>query len=85
MRVDAFEQAVLNLEEIVIRIRAPVGAKVGSYDYERRAAGTTSVTDWLETRILPYIGDYEVCIVDGSWRQPHGRTKLETLRNSYSQ
>ena len=83
MRIDEFEEAVLALEEIVIRIRAPVGAEVDEYDYMRQASGTSSVTDWLHKRIYPRLGDYEVCIIDGTWRNPHGRTKLDTLRSSY--
>ena len=83
MRVIEFEQAVLDIEEVVIRIRAPQAERVDEYDYERRAAGSTTVTNWLETRIVPRLKGHQVSIVDGNGQTPHGRTKLETLRSTY--
>lgn len=83
MRVSEFEQAVFDTEDIVIRIRAPLGEEVDNYEYERQASGGTSVTNWLYTRIYPRMRGYEVSIVDGNGQTPHGRTKLETLRASY--
>lgn len=83
MRVDEFEQAVLEIEEIVIRIRARPDAEVGNYDYRRRASAETSVTEWLNTRIIPNLNGRHVSIVSGHFNQPHGRTKLRTLRDSY--
>ncbi len=78
-----FEAKVLEREEIVIRIRAPVGEKVSDYAYERKAAGSQSITDWLEVRIKPRLGDHEVAVVAGDYTTPHGRTKLDRLRSSY--
>jgi hypothetical protein len=81
--VKEFETKVLELEEIIIRVRAPSGTKVEDYDYERKAAGNQSTSDWLDCRIKPLIGDHEVDVLDGNCATPHGRTKLETLRASY--
>jgi hypothetical protein len=78
-----FEAKVLDKEEIVIRVRAPSGSMVSDYDYSRKASGSQSTTDWLEGRIKPYIKDFEVTIIDGDYSTPHGRTKLDTLRNGY--
>ena len=83
MTVFEFEQRVLDLEEIVIRIRAPGHTEVDDYEYQRQAAGATSVTAWLHTRIPPSIREIGVSIVDGNLREPHGRTLLSTLRVSY--
>lgn len=81
--VKEFEAKVLEKEEVVIRVRAPSSAKVDDYEYERKAAGNQSTTDWLEGRIKPLLGDYEVDVLAGDYATPHGRTKLETLRSSY--
>lgn len=81
--VSEFEAKVLEQEEIVIRVRAPAGTKVSDYTYTRKAAGNTSVTDWLEGRIKPYLKGIEVVVIGGDYAAPHGRTKLETLRSSY--
>ena len=83
MRVAEFEAAVLEIEEIVIRIRAPKREDIGDYGYERQAAADTSVSEWLRTRVHPRIEGYEVCVIDGYWNEPHGRTRLRNLRDSY--
>lgn len=81
--VGEFESKVLEQEEIVIKIRAPIGSMVKDFTYERKAAGNQSITDWLDGRIRPLINNNEVVIIDGEYTNPHGRTKLERLRNSY--
>lgn len=81
--VTEFEAKVFEQEEILIKIRASAGAKVSDYSYTRRAAGSQSTTDWLEGRIKPLLGDYEVVVIDGAYATPHGRTKLDRLRDSY--
>ena len=83
MRVDEFERAVLKIEKIVIRIRAPVAEEIGDYDYQRRANDDTSVTRWLSTRITPKLNGLEVSIIGGDFKTPFGGTKLPTLRDSY--
>ncbi|WP_323142361.1 hypothetical protein [Massilia phyllosphaerae] len=81
--VREFEQKVLEREEVVLIVRAAASETVYDYDYARKAAGTTSVSDWLEQRIKPCLEGKEFMIVSGDHSHPHGRTKLETLRNSY--
>ena len=83
MRIPEFEAAVLEVEEIVVRVRAPVGTELDDYEYERQAAAETSVTEWLHTRVIPKLHGNQVCVIDGNSAQPHGRTKLRTLRASY--
>ena len=83
MTVIQFENVVLRLEEIVIRIRASSNDQVEGYDYRRQASGTTSVTEWLNTRIRPRLGGLEVSVMDGNSQETHGKTRLSTLRASY--
>jgi hypothetical protein len=78
-----FEAKVLEREEVVIRIRAPSSEMVEDYDYSRKATGSTSITDFLDTRIRPLLDGKEVSIIDGSFASPHGRTKLDRVRSSY--
>lgn len=78
------EQAVYDTDEIRIVIRAPQGQKFPEgYKYQRKAASTTNVKDWLESRILPLLGNCQAVVIDGNGQIPHGRTKLETVRQSY--
>jgi hypothetical protein len=77
------EQAVFNLEEIRIVIRASAGTPMDDFKYVRAAAGTSSISEWLQQRILPLTNDNEVVVIDGNGTIPHGRTKMSTLRGSY--
>jgi hypothetical protein len=84
MRPVEFEQAVFDLEEVRIVVRADPNADLGDFEYDRKAASNASITDWLEQRIYPLTGEYYVVVVDGSGARPHGRTKMEKLRSSYA-
>lgn len=81
--VEEFEKKFEEKEGISMIIRAPSTTKLPDYSFQRAAPKNMSVSDFKELRIKKHVGDYEVVIVDGSHRQPHGRTKLETLRKSY--
>lgn len=77
------EFAVYSLEEVRIAIQAPSNVQIGDYVFQRKAAGNSSITEWLQQRIIPIIGQYGVSVFDGTGAIPHGRTKMETLRASY--
>ena len=83
MNVLEFEDAVWRIEEVLIRIRAPVHEEVGNYNFERRASGNMSVTNWMNGRLRPRLGNHQVSIVDGNFTHPHGGTKMRTLRGTY--
>ena len=83
MRVGEFEQAVFGMEGIIIRIRASRTEEVGDYNYKRSAGGETSITEWLKNRIYPKLGQFDVCVIDGNHQEPHGRTRIRILRESY--
>ena len=83
MKVEEFENAVLKLEDVVIRIRMGRYEDVDDFDYRRQAKGGMTVSQWLETRIIPFIRGYDVDVIDGSGHRPHGATQLETVRHSY--
>lgn len=77
------EQAVFELDEIRIVIRAGTNTQLGSYQYARKAAENASVAEWLEQRIKPITKGHGVVVIDGNGNVPHGRTRLSTLRASY--
>ena len=83
MTVLEFEEAVWRIEEALIRIRAPVHKEVGDYDFERQAGRNMSVTNWVNGRLRPRLGDLQVSIINGNFMHPHGRTKMRNLRASY--
>jgi hypothetical protein len=77
------EQAVFELEEVRIVIRAPINEELDDFQYDRKAAGNSSITDWLEQRIRPLVHGHAVVVIDGTGVSPHGRTKMERLRQTY--
>lgn len=83
MNVQQFEQAVFDMDEIRVVVRASTAEKLNDYKFVRKATNSTSLTDWVEQRIRPLIGDHEVTVIDGNGVQPHGRTKIEKVRASY--
>ncbi len=83
MQVSEFERRVLEVEEVVIRVRLNSNVEIEDYDYQRRAADGTSVTEWLDQRVIPKVDGAEVSIIDGNFTRPHGRTRMRTLRDSY--
>lgn len=78
------EQTVFDLEEVRIVVRAPMNATLDDFTWVRKAAGTASVSEWLEQRIKPLLRGAGVAVVAGDGTIPHGRTKMSTLRASYA-
>ena len=78
------ERQIFELEEIRVVIRSKKSEqKYISYNYSRRASNNTSIIDWYLTRLKPLIGEDDATIIDGNGNIPHGRTNIETVRNSY--
>lgn len=83
MNVRDLEMAVWKIEEVLIRVRAPVNRAVGEYDFDRQTSRNMSVTSWITGRLQPRLDGLDVSVIDGTYRQPHGRTKMGNLRASY--
>lgn len=79
-----FEDQVWSLEGVRIVVRATQSTMVKRYDYSRKIAASTSVTDWGNGRIKPLLCDLDFYVVDGSGTRPHGRTNMGTIRDSYN-
>ena len=80
------ERQIFEKEEIKVVIRCKKETMFNEYGYDRKAAVNTSVTDWYNTRLKPIIGEeYDADIIDGYGTNPHGRTQIEKVRNSYAE
>lgn len=77
------ERQIFEKEEIEVVIRAPRSQMFNSYDFQRKSASNTSISEWLETRIKPLLEDSEIEIIKGDGSSPHGRTNIENVRSSY--
>lgn len=78
------EYQIFQLEEIRVIIRSAPDSRYKSYPYTRRSSSSTSITEWYHNRLKPLIGSDEAIIVAGDGTIPHGRTHIETIRNSYT-
>lgn len=77
------ERQIFEKEEIKVVIRAPRSKMFKPYDFQRKAASNTSISEWLETRIKPLLENCEIEIIKGDGSSPHGRTNVENVRSSY--
>ncbi len=83
MKIREFEDAILQIEGIVLRVRAGTGEEIENYSFQRKAANNISITEWLEQRVKPLLNGFQVDVISGEHVSPHGRTNLGTLRDSY--
>jgi hypothetical protein len=81
--VEEWERKFFEKEDVRAVVRAGRNELVSDYTFERKASGNVNLTSFMNQRVLPTVGNFEVAIVDGNSNTPHGRTKIETLRNSY--
>lgn len=78
------ERKIYELEEVRVVIRADKNEKFQDYNYTRKTASNTSISEWLANRIRPLLNaDVQVDVIDGTGNNPHGRTNIENVRNSY--
>ena len=80
---DQFIAEVRNVEGVNITVVAPPGSSFEHYPYERCVKGNMSVSDFKKKRLVPSAGGHSVEVFDGEGNIVHGRTRADTLRNSY--
>ncbi|MHB8968226.1 MAG: hypothetical protein ACYC57_08200 [Thermoleophilia bacterium] len=83
MKVQELEDKVWAQDGVRIVVRAPADAKLGSYNFKNAAQATWSVTKFLKARINPILKGHEVSVIMGDGEEPHGRTLLSSIRDSY--
>lgn len=82
--VAEFEDKVWTLEGVRIVVRASQTDLVEDYDYSRKISASASITDWGNGRVRPLLGGLDFYVIDGSGTRPHGRTRMDTVRDSYT-
>ncbi len=83
MNVGEFEDAVRAVDRIRVVIRAGRNIQVEDFTWANGASEGQSLTDYMRIRIQPRIGDLEFSVIDGHGSEPHGRTLLRNIRQSY--
>ena len=83
MNVSDFEDAVRAVDQIRVVIRTERDAQVGNFNWRNGAPEGTSLTDYMRIRIQSRVGDLEFSVIDGYGSEPHGRTLLRNIRQSY--
>lgn len=77
------EHRIFMLEEIRIVIRCASNTKFRPYKFKRKAAKNMTIDSWINTRLGPILGDYEVEIITGDGSVCPLHKTLERVRNSY--
>jgi hypothetical protein len=83
VNVNEFEDAIWATEGVRVIVRARSNTEVEDYSYKRGAQDSWRVSQLVENRIQPKVGNREVIVLQGDGEQPHGRVILRTLRASY--
>ena len=55
------------------------------YDFDRRAKGSMTVSDWKEKRFGATYGGYGCRVLNADGTEAHGNTKLESVRGTYEE
>lgn len=83
MKISEIESKAWTMDGIRIVIRTGESKDANDYTHKNAAQGSWSVTKYLDSRIRPLIGSREVIVLLGNGEQPHGRTLLNSVRESY--
>jgi hypothetical protein len=83
MNVGDFEDAVWAIDGIRIVIRARRATQIGDFGWANAAPEGQSLTVYTRNRVRARIGNHEYCVIDGRGSEPHGRTLLRNVRQSY--
>jgi len=81
-----FERQVFDIEGVRIVIRGNGYENLPNYSYQRRASDSTTVSEFVNNRLIPYLAPYNLnfVIISGDGNpNVHGLTMLGTLRRSY--
>ena len=83
MKIHEIENKAWSMDGVRIIIRGSENEDLNDYTQRNATQANWSVTKYIETRIKPLIGDKEVIVLLGDGEQPHGRTLLSSVRDSY--
>jgi|LGOV01.1.fsa_nt_gb hypothetical protein len=83
MTVEKLEDKVWMQDNIRIVVRCSSDTKVKDYPHKNAAQASWSVTKFIDNRITPLLNGQGVVVLMGDGEQPHGRTLLSSLRDSY--
>ena len=79
--VSEFEQAVFQLEKVVIRIRLPKETELPPYTFARPANGDFQIGDWMKSRIMPSLPDgTQVSVIGRDYQEANPSKMLAWIR-----
>jgi len=83
MNVQELEDKVWAQDGIRVVVRAPASSVVGNYTYKNAAQASWRIAQFVEKRLEPILKGNEAVVLMGDGEQPHGRTLLSSIRESY--
>lgn len=78
------ENKAWSMDGVRIVIRGDENSELEDYNQQNAAQASWSTKKYLDSRIKPLIGDHDVIVLMGDGEQPHGRTLLSSVRDSYN-
>ncbi len=55
------------------------------YDFDRRARGSMTVSDWKNKRFINAYGGFTCRVLNADGTEAHGNAKLESVRSTYEE
>ena len=84
MNVRQYENRVWQVDNLRIVVRARRATRIAQrFGWTNGIDQGLSITDYIRNRVTPCIGSREFLIIDGHGNEPHGRTLMSTVRDSY--
>jgi hypothetical protein len=83
MKASEFEQKVWAVEGIRIVLRTDPNTEVKDYGKKNAADEGLRITELLEKRVAPCVGDIPYVVIQSDGEEPHGKVILRTIRKGY--
>lgn len=91
MKVKSLERKIANVEGFEVTVRYADGSDVRSdkqglpsYPFSNAANRAWTVAQWKEERFQKSYPGFQVTVWDADGTEPHGRTVLSNVRDTYS-
>jgi hypothetical protein len=80
--LEGFDIQVLDANGAVVD---PTRNGLPRFDFDRKAKGSMTVTEWKDGRFKPTYAGYDCRVLNGDGTEAHGNTKLESVRATYEE
>jgi hypothetical protein len=78
--IKSFEEKIWKIERIRIMVRAPKRRKIEDYSHDIAECNTSTVGEWLSSRVLPCVAGYQISVITTMGRDADELTLISDIR-----